>query len=220
MLPLWLCCLLAAPAHASWQSLSASDFSVAPPPAKGSADYVSDFSTLLSLQNSRTPQQCALATRMKIPDFTSLYSSSGLLSSSEMSTVQPFLDQVSQLVSSIAGVFKKQYARPRPYNEDSRIQPCADKPGGSTSYPSGHATEGAVDACVLAQIFPARAAKITDYGQFLGELRVIAGVHHPTDVAAGQKLAADICGRLTQESDFNAEVSRLKNQLGPIPNSP
>jgi membrane-associated phospholipid phosphatase len=209
----WLSLLLAAPAQAAWQSVSASDFSVPPPPAKGSADYVSDFATLLSLQSSRTPQQCALATKMKIPDFTSLYSSSDLLSSSEMTTVQPFLDQVSQLVSKITGAFKTQYARPRPYNEDPRIQPCADKPGGATSYPSSHASEGAVDACVLAQIFPDRAAQLTAYGQSIGELRVISGVHHPSDVAAGQTLAAAICGRLTQESDFQTQVAALKTAV-------
>ena len=211
---LWLAALLVAPAHAAWTDLTASDFNVPPPPAKGSADYVADFSTLINDQNSRTPQQCALATSMKIPDFTSLYSSSGLLSSSEMSAVQPFVDQASNLASNISGVFKKEYSRPRPYNEDSRIHPCADKPGGNTAYPSTHATVGAVDACVLSAIFPDRAAKITAYGQYIGELRVISGVHHPSDVAAGQQLAADICGKLTQEPDFNAAVSQLKSQLG------
>ncbi|MFI5346346.1 MAG: phosphatase PAP2 family protein [Elusimicrobiota bacterium] len=212
---LWLAGLLVAPAHAAWTDITASDFNVPPPPTKGSADYVSDFSTLLNDQSSRTPQQCALAASMKIPDFTSLYASSGLLSSAEMSAVQPLVDQASNLASNISGVFKKEYSRPRPYNEDARIHPCADKPGGATAYPSTHATVGAVDACVLAAIFPARASKITDYGQYIGELRVIAGVHHPTDVAAGQALAADICGRITQESDFQAQVSALKNSLNP-----
>ncbi|MDE2141414.1 MAG: phosphatase PAP2 family protein [Elusimicrobia bacterium] len=213
-LVLSLSVVLAAPAAAAWRDISASDFDVPPPPAQGSAAYVSDFSTLLRLQASRTPQQCALATKMKIPDFRTLYGSSGLLSSSEMTAVRPLLDQVSRTVSSIVGVFKKQYSRPRPYNEDSRIQPCADKPGGAMSYPSGHATEGAVDACVLSAIFPDRADKITAYGQYVGELRVISGVHHPSDVAAGQALAADICGKMTQESDFQAEVAQIKTQLG------
>jgi acid phosphatase (class A) len=206
--------LSAAPARAGWQDLTAADFSVSPPPAHGSADDVADMSAILNFQNTRTPQQCALAASMKIPDFTSLYSRSGLLSSSEMSAVQPFVDQVAKTASDIATVFKKQYARPRPYNEDSRVQPCADKPGGAMAYPSAHATEGAVDACVLSAIFPSRADKITAYGQYIGQLRVIAGVHHPTDVSAGQALAAAICGKLTQESDFNAEVAQLKSQFG------
>jgi membrane-associated phospholipid phosphatase len=203
--------LFSAPAHAAWQSLSASDFDVPAPPAPGSAGDKQDFATLLSLQSSRTPQQCALAAGMTIPDFTSLYGPSGILTPEEMTSVQPFLDQVSQKVSTVAGVFKKEYARPRPYNEDKRIQPCADKPGGATAYPSAHATEGAVDACVLGQIFPDRAAKLADWGQYVGELRVISGVHHPTDVAAGQALAASICSWLLEQGDFNAETAKLRS---------
>lgn len=209
-----LACLLSLPARAAWRDMTAADFSVPPPPAPGSADYVADFSTLLSLQNSRTPQQCALAKKMRIPDFRSLYGSSGLLTSDEMAAVQPLVDEVSKTASKITGVFKSEYSRPRPYDEDSRVQPCADKPGGAKSYPSGHATAGAVDACVLAALFPDRASKLTEYGAYVGELRVISGVHHPSDVAASQALAAAICSRLSAENDFNDEVSRLRTQLG------
>ena len=202
--------LLSAPASAAWQSISASDFNVPPPPAPGSAGDKQDFATLLNLQSSRTPDQCSLAASMPIPDFNSLYGRSGILTSPEMTAVQPFLDQVSQKVSAVAGVFKKQYSRPRPYNENKQIQPCADKPGGATSYPSGHATEGAVDACVLGQIFPDRAQKLADWGKEIGDLRVIAGVHHPTDVVAGQALAASICSWLLEQGDFNAETAKLR----------
>jgi acid phosphatase (class A) len=201
---------LAAPCRAAWQSISASEFDVPPPPSPGSPGDVQDFKTLLSLQDSRTAEQCSLAAGMRVPDFTSLFGPSEILSSSEMEAVQPFLDQVSSKVSSVASVFKKEYARPRPYNENRNIRPCADKPGGATAYPSAHATEGAVDGCVLALIFPDRASKIEEWGQYVGELRVIAGVHHPTDVAAGQALAASICSWLQEQGDFNAEVSKLR----------
>jgi len=203
--------LLAAPASAAWQSMSASDFSVAPPPAKGSAGDKQDMQTILNDQNTRTPEQCSLAAGMKIPDFTSLFTPSGILTPDEMAKAQPFVDQVSQKASDVATVFKKEYARPRPYNEDSRVQPCADKPGGATAYPSAHATVGAVDACVLAQIFPDRAQKLTDWGQLVGQLRVIAGVHHPTDVAAGQALAASICSWLLEQGDFNMQAAKLRS---------
>ena len=56
-----LALLLAAPASAAWQSISASDFDVPPPPAPGSPGDQQDFATLLKWQQTRTPQQCALA---------------------------------------------------------------------------------------------------------------------------------------------------------------
>jgi acid phosphatase (class A) len=209
----WLGLLLSAPASAAWRSISASDFDMAPPPAKGSPAYAQDFATLLSLQASRTPAQCALAETMVIPDFKSLYGGSGILSSSEMTAVQPFMDQVESKVGQIATVFKKEFNRPRPYNEDSSVQPCVDKPSGNLSYPSEHSMDGAVDACVLGQIFPDRASRLTDYGALIGQLRVIGGVHHPSDVAAGQKLAADVCAELLQESDFNQQLAQIRSGL-------
>ena len=208
-----LACLLAAPARAAWQDLSASEFRVPAPPAAGSAASFQEFEALLVLQSTRTPEQCALATKMKVPDFASLYAPSGILSASEMASVQPFVDRVSRKASDVTGVFKKEYARPRPYDEDSRLRPCADKPGGATAYPSGHATAGAVDACVLGRIFPDRAARLADWGRYVGQLRLISGVHHPSDVAAGQALAASICSWLQAQGDFNAEVAGLRAGL-------
>lgn len=202
--------LASAPASAAWQSISASDFEVPPPPAPGSPGDQQDFKTLFQWQATRTPEQCSVAASMPIPDFKSLFSPSGILTDAEIAQVQPFLNQVSSKVSAVAGVFKKEYSRPRPYNENPQLQPCADKPGGSTAYPSGHATAGAVDACVLGQVFPDRAQKLADWGQYVGELRVISGVHHPTDVAAGQALGASICSWLLEQGDFNAQVAKLR----------
>jgi len=200
----------AAPASAAWTSITASDFEMAPPPAKGSPAYQQDFATLLSLQDSRTQEQCDMATAMNIPTLSALYAPSGILTSAELSSVAPFLNQVDAKVNAIATAFKKEYMRPRPYNEDPQIQPCAPKPSGAQAYPSDHATVGAVDACVLGLIFPDRAAKLTDWGQYVGQLRVISGVHHPSDVAAGQTLAASICSWLEEQGDFNAAVAKLR----------
>src|SRR4051812_4926064 len=60
--------LAAVPASAAWQSLSASDFEVPPPPAPGSPGDRQDFATLFSLQAARTPQQCSVAASMPVPD--------------------------------------------------------------------------------------------------------------------------------------------------------
>ena len=48
------------------------------------------------------------------------------------------------------------------------------------------------------------------YGKYLGDIRFIVGVHHPSDVAAGQKLGQDICKRLLRNADFKEEIEALK----------
>lgn len=205
--------LPAGSAFASWQDIPATDFKLAPPPAPGSAESDQDYAQLLKLQASRKPEECASAAAQTAPDFQSLFAESGILTKSELTAVGPFLDSTSKLVAKISGYFKKQFARPRPYDADPRIKPCIAKPGGATAYPSTHATAGVVDACVLGQLFSRRADILASYGRHVGELRVIAGVHHPSDVAAGQTLGSQICERLLKEADFSAELARVKAAL-------
>ena len=205
---------LAAPAFCAWQDLPATDFTVAPPPAPRSAADVADFNQLMDMQNNtRTKADCALAQTMPSPDFESLFGGSGLLTPAQMTAVGPLLDRVTQLGSTISGDFKQEYHRPRPYNENSEIKPCADKPKGATSYPSTHATNAALDACVLGRLFPSEADQLASYGKHLGNLRAIVGVHHPTDVAAGQDLAGQICKELLAQDDFLAELAKVKASL-------
>lgn len=205
--------LFAAPASAAWQSIPSTDFSVDPPPAPGSAADRQDMATLVSDQQTRTAQECQQAASMSSPDFHSLWDSSGLLSPAELAAVGPFVDSVSQYISKVSTYFKKKYARPRPYNENPNLQPCADKPGGNTAYPSTHAASGAVDACVLDQLFPDRTAALDAYGKHVGDLRVISGVHHPTDVAAGQALGAQVCQALLGDDSFQAQLSQVRTSL-------
>lgn len=202
-----------APAFAAWKDIPATDFRMSAPPAPGSAASDLDYAALLQFQADRTPQDCALAGAQASPDFHSLYDGSGLLSKPELAAVGPFLDEASQYVSKVSGYFKKKFSRPRPYDADPRVQPCIAKPGGATSYPSTHAASGALDACVLGQLFPQRADALASYGKHLGDLRAIVGVHHPSDVAAGQSLADQVCARLLQEDDFRAELAQVKSAL-------
>ncbi len=208
-----LALFLAVNAAADWQKIPATDFTMAPPPAPGSAESVADYATLLNLQASRTPEQCAAAAAELTPDFSSLFSGSGILSAAEMDATRPLIDSASAWLSKITGAFKKQYARPRPYDADPRVVPCITKPGGATSYPSTHAAAGAFDACLLGSLFPARANALASHGKIVGDLRVIAGVHHPSDVAAGQDLGARMCARLLKETDFLAELDAVRKTL-------
>ena len=196
----------------AWKTIAASDFTMPPPPAPGSPESVSDLTTLLRLQTARTEQDCTFARTQDIPDFHSLYDGSGLLSKPELAAVGPLMAEISQFTDQVNGFFKIKHPRSRPYSEDQRIQPCVDKPGKS-SYPSAHAACAAVDACVLGRIFPDRAKSLAAYGKYLGDLRAIVGVHHPSDITAGQNLADQICSRLLQEDDFRAELLRVESSL-------
>lgn len=208
-----LALLLASPAAAAWQDIPSTDFVMAAPPAPGTPESDRDFAELLKLQAERKPEQCAIAAAQAIPDFESLFGASGILSKAESDAVAPFVNSASKLLSKISGYHKKKFARPRPFSVDPRVKPCIEKPSGATSYPSTHAGAGVLDACVLGRLFPARANILASHGLETGELRVVAGVHHPTDVAAGRTLGAQVCERLLKEDAFLAELASVKAAL-------
>ncbi len=208
-----LALLLAGSVSASWQDTPSTDFTMAPPPVPGTPESDRDYAELLKLQASRTPDECTAAAAQAIPDFQSLFSGSGILTKAELAAVGPFIDSASKIASRISGYFKQKFTRPRPYDADPRVAPCIPKPGGATSYPSTHATLGVFDACVLGRLFPLRENVLASHGRRVGELRTLAGVHHPSDVAAGQVLGGQICARFLKEPDFLAELARVKNTL-------
>ncbi len=208
-----LALLLAAPAAASWQDIPSTDFTMAAPPAPGSPESDKDFTELLKLQAGRKPEQCEIAAAQVIPDFQSLFGTSGILSPAEASAVASFVNSASKFLAKVSGYYKKKFSRPRPYSVDARVQPCIEKPTGSTSYPSTHAAAGVLDGCVLGRLFAQRANILASHGRLAGEYRLVAGVHYPSDVVAGRELGERVCERLLKEDDFLAELARVKASL-------
>jgi len=84
---------------------------------------------------------------------------------------------------------KHRFERVRPFAADGRISPGVPAPHGF-SYPSGHASWGALEAALLARLAPARREAILERGRQVGNDRALGGVHYPTDVEAGQRLGA------------------------------
>lgn len=198
---------------ADWTKVASKDFEMADYPAEGSAEFKRDFAELLRLQKDRDPKDCALALRQKRPDFKLFFGDTDLLSAAEIRSLSGFMGKVGKLGDRIANYFKHQYERPRPFNTNDKVEPCGEKPTGSLSYPSSHAAIAKLDACVLAKIFPDRARRIKDYGKFLGDLRAVVGVHHPSDVEAGQQLGQDICDYLLEDESFQEELKEAKESV-------
>lgn len=195
--------------QADWTKYASTDFKIAQPPTAGSVEAEEDYRMLFELQESRTPEQCALGNHQQQPEFQVLFDQSGLLTKEQLHRFHPLLSKVGKLTERISGYFKSKFKRPRPYDVDTRLKPCVPLPGGSRSYPSSHASVSWAMACVLAQLLPAQAQELKTYGAFLGELRVTVGVHHPSDVAAGQQIGQQVCTRLMNDPEFLAELGSV-----------
>jgi acid phosphatase (class A) len=195
---------------ADWTEIKPQDFSVEAPPAVGTRIDHQDYLQLLEYQENRTEEQCKLAKQQWIPYFEALFQFSGAVTKDEATLAKPIINQVMKLTEKVTDHYKKLYAKERPYDRFPEVQPCIKKVSGKTSYPSSHAALGTTAACVLAEIFPAKKGALLEHGWDIGELRVIAGVHHPSDVEAGREVGKEICDSLKKQKDFMQALKELQ----------
>lgn len=107
------------------------------------------------------------------------------------------------MVNEITQTAKAAAGRIRPYNVDTTLQTVVTRPGGSPSYPSGHTSSAFAAAIVLGHLMPKRASEFIDIATQAAYARVYGGVHFPSDVAAGAKLAATVAYYMCAVSDVH-----------------
>lgn len=117
------------------------------------------------------------------------------------------VNQVTQTAKAAAG-------RKRPYDTDPTLTVAIDKPGGSPSYPSGHTSAAIAAAVVLGYLMPGRAKEFMDVAMQATFARVYGGVHYPSDVAAGARLAATISLYMCGISDVRAGAQHHRRPRG------
>lgn len=198
----FLLCSSIGTAFASWDDALPTDFNLSAPPKNGSAITKEDYKTLHEYQDTRTEDECAYAETQVVPTIDNMFGGYyPILSNKKLDKHRELLDHVFKFSHGITKYYKKIYQRARPYNSDATLVPCIDRED-SYSYPSGHATIGVLSACVLAQYYPEYAQELSERGIYIGQLRVITGLHHPSDVKAGQNLGQQLCAYLFSNKDF------------------
>ena len=191
-------------AIANWESKKPESYTVDHPPVAGSVEEQQEFKILHDWEDRRTPRDCKFAKDAAQPAFEIFWGrlfeeyaeERGLRSPFTQKDIYSFKDLISRVMKKaekVTGFYKDKYRRLRPYDGDPTLKPCAQKPGGRKSYPSSHASKAMASACVLAEMYPQDADLILDFGKYMGELRVIGGVHHPSDVATGQSIGFQVC---------------------------
>lgn len=199
-------------AAADYTQTKATDISLDPPPARGSAADRKDFAELHAFEKTRSKADCDLASRQPHPKFEMFFedASFDILTKKEIAAAKPLVHKIMEQTIKLTGYYKDKYMRPRPFNTDTTLKPCAEKPTGSKAYPSSHASAAYAGACVLGIIYPKAKRELEEHGLMLGNLRAVVGVHHPSDVAAGQKIGRDFCRILERDATFQNEFRRIR----------
>lgn len=111
------------------------------------------------------------------------------------------------------------WGRKRPWVTDDRVKLLV-KPITRPSYPSGHSTTNHVWAHVLSELYPAQRKAFFARANEIGMHRVAAGVHHPSDVKAGKRLAASIFNEMQRNPQFQNELNAAREELMSAPKTP
>jgi acid phosphatase (class A) len=85
--------------------------------------------------------------------------------------------------------FKLKFNRARPQQVCPKLVPLINPPG-HASFPSGHSLESHMIALALSDVRPYASTALTALADRIGRNREVAGVHYPSDTAAGKRIAA------------------------------
>ncbi len=183
-------------------------------PKKGSAAQSVDEFVLRKLQKSRTEKECKRAHSEVIVSLQNFYGLPyGPLDEKQIDIVNPLFDQLRTEVGFYIGQIKRQYNRTRPYDYLKDLTPCTPTEK-SLSYPSGHATLAIVYALVLSDMFPDKTIQFKHRADVIAQDRVLAGVHHPSDIVGGKKFGQILYNEIVKSPRYKGDIEQYKKLLG------
>jgi acid phosphatase (class A) len=191
-----------------------------PPPEAGSAQERAELNELLRLQATRTPASAQRAhddAAVSIFRFADALGSPPGFHPQQLPLTTELFARIARDESQFMNTAKDAFGRPRPFVTERRLEPVVAKPP-SASYPSGHSTWAVACAIVLADMVPERRAQIFARADEYAHNREVAGVHYPSDVAAGHlagtALATDLFNSPRFLADEAAAAAELRRALG------
>jgi acid phosphatase (class A) len=198
-------------------------FYLPPPPANGSIEERAEIGAMLTIQSTRTDAQRLRSTQDA--EF-SVFRFADVLGANFDRTHLPitaaFFDKIFASTWSLIGHGKDTWHRPRPFETISALHPEDSVRNGvinpqtgsiGPSYPSGHAFLGMVAAILLSDAVPEKRAALFARGDEYGKNRVVALVHYPSDVQAGQRAAAIAVFALMTHPEFVRDFENAKAEL-------
>jgi acid phosphatase (class A) len=185
-----------------------------PEPAPvGSAEDRGELELMLLLQQNRTEkevQRCASEVDFGVDAYRGVMGP--WFTSKNLPQMAKLFHALQKDTRQFTDVAKDHFHRPRPKFEDARIHvPIADEI--TFAYPSGHATRGMLFAQILAEIAPEHRKALIERGEEIGWDRVIAGLHHPSDICAGRVLGQELAESLLADPKFQAVLVDIKKEM-------
>lgn len=182
------------------------------PPLEGSYEDNLDLMIVRNFQKTRTKQECDRANYESNCSIKGFFGAPyGPLKIKQYELVEQIYLKIFKETDFFVYALKDRWNRNRPYVRDPSIKLCVNSHAAS-SYPSGHTAISRSTARILGLIFPQYKTSLLKRADQIAYDRVMAGVHHPSDIKAGKKLGDKVATLLMENPDFRAEVAQLKKQ--------
>ncbi len=185
------------------------------PPAPDSATETAELAELHRIENERTESDIARARADEAERDIFIFKS--VLGDQFNAEALPLTAALSAEVDddemADAEPIKLRFQRVRPYNVDESLHPVCKTKLTADSYPSGHATTGYLMALVLASMLPEKRDAIFARADDYVHNRLVCGVHFPSDVEAGKKIAYALFGAISINPQFKAERAAAEAEI-------
>lgn len=185
----------------------------APPPDEGVAG-AADLEAVYIIEGLRTPQLAReAAVDGDLPALEWARRALGPGYSPERQTAAFALFELvrADMTKVVDDIKARGHQRARPHQRDPGVRPSLSIEGhGSNTWPSGRAAATRVWAAVLADLFPERAEALHAAARRSAHLRVIGGVHYPTDLIAGYRLADAFLAKLRVNPLYRCRLAAVR----------
>lgn len=182
---------------------------IPPPPPLGSPAFNEAMAVVLWMQRTRTPEDVVFVEKsLNFDRFIPILGND--LDAFDREALEEILDDAIDEVREEYDAIKERYDYPRPFQVSDAVKPVGDART-VASYPSGHSIRATVYARLLADIFPAHASELTEFGKQIGYGRVTGGLHYPQDVISGQILGNAFADVILQQPAFEEAVLQIRS---------
>lgn len=197
------------------QHLNIINLNIPPPPANNSQTTLMEIKTLLKLQANRTAQE---EDSIQAALYNWQFKFGGRVISQLKDAGYPetalLIEKINPDIGQAIFKFKQKFDRIRPSFLNAKIRPSIPVPE-HPAYPSGHATEAFTYALILGKLNPKDRETYLASAHDIAHLREIAGVHYPSDSAAGKILAEKIVEQLFESRKFRIQFEKSLAEHNP-----
>lgn len=186
------------------------------PPTAGGPEAAADLETTYRVYHAGTDEERAKGLdEVKLTIFHFAPAIGPWFQRGRFPKTEALFREVEAETKAVTNAGKKHWQRLRPYHADPARFPNAieREPSTDYSYPSGHSTRGTVYSLLLAELFPEKREALVAKGRETGWLRVIGGVHYPTDIYAGRVLGQALAAAFLKNEAFQHDLAAARAEL-------